>query len=105
MGELSDDEQCRLEVSYLADEDLFEELLLAEDDLIDGYARDEFSEHERKRIERHFLRSSMRREKVTFVRALIRYSALHPPGAPPGRAKWKRLSWWRSMISFFDIHV
>ena len=100
MGELNDDEQNRLEVSYLADEDLFEELLLVEDELIDSYARDEFLEHERKRIEKHFLRSRTRREKVMFIQLLLKYSAAHSDNV-----KVKRPSRWRDMISFFSIRV
>lgn len=102
MGEISDAEQNRLEACYLSDEDLFEDLLLAEDELLDGYARDEFSEHERKRIEKHFLRSHARREKVLFIRTLMRYSASHPLCAQPESVPLKRLSWWRGLISFFD---
>lgn len=105
MGEMSDDAQSRLEASYLADEDLFEELLVAEDELIDSYVRDEFSEHERKRIEKHFLRSRTRCEKVIFIRALMRYSARHPLCSQPQSVNLKRLSRWRDLISFFGIRI
>jgi hypothetical protein len=105
LGELALDEASRLEASYLADEHLFEELLILEDELIDGYVQNEFSEHERKRIEKHFLRSPARRQNVIFSRALIRYSAANPLCAQPKRVNLKPLSWWRDLISFFGIRL
>jgi len=105
MGEISDDEQRRLEIGYLTDEDLFQELLLAEDELLDGYAMDEFSQHERKRIEKYFLRSRARREKILFIRMLMEYSARHPLCAQPEGMNLKRLSRWRDLISFFGLRL
>lgn len=106
LGELSDDEQTRLEVSYMADDGLFEELLAAEDGLIDSYAQNEFSEHERKRIEKHFLRLPTRGEKVKFIRMLMQYSAKHSLSEQPEGTKLKRrLSWWHDLMSFFKIRV
>jgi hypothetical protein len=62
LGAMAEEEQTRLGRGYFTEDWLFEELLMAEDELIDSYARAEFSEHERKRIEKHFLRPRARRE-------------------------------------------
>lgn len=105
MGDLGEDEQSRLEASLRADEYLFEELLMAEEDLLDDYARNELSERDRKRIERYFLKPPARRERLIFSRTLMRYCAEQPPCAQPESAAAKRLSWWYDLISFFGLRV
>jgi hypothetical protein len=82
---MAEEEQTRLERSYFTEDWLFEELLVVEDELIDSYARGRFSEHERKRMEKHFLRPRTRRERFVFVRALIEYSA-----GKHTRSDWRR---------------
>ena len=101
LGELGEEEQGRLERRYFADDKLFEEMLLVEDDLIDCYARGELTEGERERVEKHFLKSSARRERVRFARALMRHADEQPPADQPEGVKRKRVSFWRGLLSFF----
>ena len=101
LGELTEEEQSRLERRYFTEDDLFEEMLLVEDDLIESYARGELSERERERIEKHFLMSDERREKLTLARALIRIANGQPSPSQPGGVEHKRVSWWRGLMSYF----
>ena len=70
LGLSSEAERERLESEYFADEDAFQEMLTAEDDLIDAYVRNELSANERRRFEERFLTSPQARERVQFARTL-----------------------------------
>lgn len=59
----------RLEAEFFANDDVFQEMLTAEDDLIDAYARGELSDSERRQFEEQFLTSADGRERVQFARA------------------------------------
>jgi len=72
LGELSDEEQAPLEDLYFADDAAHQELLAAEDELIDSYARGELRGSRRERFERLFLGSARRREKLALARELLR---------------------------------
>jgi hypothetical protein len=105
LGELGEDEKRRMEARYLADPDWFEELLTVEDDLLEGYARNEFSQEERERLEKYFLKSVDRYEKVLFLGALSQYVAEHPTRTmSKGSKRWCRALWQR-LISLFRTRV
>lgn len=62
-------EREHVESEYFEDEDAFEEMLTAEDDLIDAYARGELTGDERQRFEKRFVSSLRERDRVQFARA------------------------------------
>jgi hypothetical protein len=62
-------EREQIEAEYFGDEEAFEQMLTAEDDLIDAYAHGELSAEERKRFEKHFLSSSRGQDRARFARA------------------------------------
>src|SRR5262249_31577341 len=72
LGLGSEAERAKLESEYFSDEDTFHEMLTAEDDLIDAYARGELSTEEHRLFEKHFLTSAEARERVRFARDLNR---------------------------------
>jgi hypothetical protein len=72
LGELSEEEQTRLEERFFTDDEYFNHLLVVEDDLIDDYVHDELSQQQRARFESYFLASPQRRQRVEFARALMR---------------------------------
>lgn len=82
LGELAPEEQRRLEERLLFDRQLVERLLLAEEDLLDGYVSEELSPHERERFESYFLAAPERRRKLRLARALRRYIAHNPTESP-----------------------
>jgi hypothetical protein len=72
LGQASVEERAELEDQYLHDDDLFEEIVAAENDLIDAYVRGDFDAHEQSQFEATFLSIPERRERVEFARSLMR---------------------------------
>ena len=68
LGELSEEEQREFEQSYFADDELFASLLAVEAELEARYARGDFSEGERERFEKYFLKSAERRRRFEETR-------------------------------------
>lgn len=69
LGLCSPAEREQIEAEYFSNADAFQQMLAAEDDLIDAYARGELTVEERRGFETHFLKSSRGRERVQFARA------------------------------------
>lgn len=74
LGRASPEERVDFENTYLADPGMFEELVEAENDLIDAYARGQLSETERQEFERRYLSSEKRRARVQYAAALAELS-------------------------------
>ena len=70
LGAVSPAERENIESEYLVDEDVFEQMLIAEDELVDAYARGELSDQERGQFEKNFLTSERGRDRVHFSQAL-----------------------------------
>lgn len=79
LGTLSPEQLPEFEGRLLTDGELYEELLMAEDELVDQFLSGELSAPERERIETHFLRAPQRQQHLRFARALRRYVAANPP--------------------------
>src|SRR5262249_53509783 len=79
LGELDEIHQQRLEQQLLTEADSFEELLIAEDELIDCYLEGTLSDDEDKRFNNHFLATAERKRALGFAKSLRNYvSACHP---------------------------
>ena len=78
LGGGSEAERERLESDFFSDDDAFQELLEAEDDLIDAYARRELSAAERRQFADRFLTSPEGHERVRFARAFAVASRPRP---------------------------
>jgi len=70
LGDVSSSERELLEAEYFSDDEAFQKMLSAEDDLIDAYARGELSPEERRKFEKRFLSSADGRERLGFARTL-----------------------------------
>jgi hypothetical protein len=84
LGRLPEDEQEALERDALGDDERFEALLAAEDDLIDAYVAGRLSGEDARSFEVLFLAVPARRERVEFARSLRRL--VHAAGAPRRRS-------------------
>jgi hypothetical protein len=73
LGQVSQEERDSFEDQYLAHDDLFEELVAAENHLIDSYVKGQLSRTEQTQFESHFLNSPERRERVDFAKSLASY--------------------------------
>jgi hypothetical protein len=93
LGQSTEDERERTEGEFFADDKVFEQLLVAEDELIDAYARDDLSKDERLRFEETFLASERSQERVQFLRSL-RYvvNGIHSTSAPEETERTSRQS-------------
>jgi Arc/MetJ family transcription regulator len=78
LGELGPEEQEGLEAEFFARDDAFEELLAAEDDLIDAYAGGALTGDRRVRFEARYLGTREGQERVEFSRALRRLAGRRP---------------------------
>lgn len=70
LGDVSIGERELLEAEYFSDDEAFQKMLSAEDDLIDAYARGELSTEHRQLFEKRFLNSAEGRERLQFARTL-----------------------------------
>ncbi len=74
LGELDDGTRAEVEKRFLSDGEVFEELLVAEDEIIDDYASGRLDPEERADFEAHFLATPERQRKLRFARALHRHA-------------------------------
>jgi hypothetical protein len=96
LGDLPQEERVHLEDRYSTDTEVFEEVVAAENDLIDCYVRGELTEGERQKFETEFFKSAQRCERVEFARALSQIPALAKQAAPVrGLSIWKNV--WTSL--------
>lgn len=70
LGDLPVEDRTRIEDEYFADTNRFEELVEAENDLIDSYARDTLSDSERQQFEQYYGGRPERRIRIDFATAL-----------------------------------
>jgi len=100
IGDLSQEEQERLEDLYLVDQAVFEELNAVEDDLIDSYVRGGLSQDETRKFEAAYLTSPKRRERVEFARALLQVAA-----EAAQTFSVPRVSLWERLRSAFSVRL
>jgi hypothetical protein len=75
LGELPAGERAEFEAAYLADSDIFHDLVALENELIDRYVLGELSGAEQEKFKRAFLADPVRRQTVEIARSLLAYSA------------------------------
>ena len=90
LGQLSPDEQGRVEELAFDDPESFEVLQAAEDDLIDEFVYDDLSSEEKERFEEYYLVQPGRREDLRIANALRD----HFERAQPGPSVWERVKKW-----------
>jgi len=95
LGKLSEQERIQVEDRYLSEGEFFDELAVAEDELIDDYVRAKLSANERQLFEQNFLSSPARQQRVKSARALMRFAETHAATA--------RVSFWQRFRSVFSL--
>jgi hypothetical protein len=78
LGEASESEQTQLETLYFRDAQFYELLLALEVELISDYVSGLLPPHKRKQFERHFLKSTRRRQRYETVSKLMDCVARQP---------------------------
>ena len=99
LGTLSDEEGVHLEEEFFSDDKTFEEIEIAEDELIDDYLRDDLTRAERDQFQKHLLRNSRITERVKFAELLQQASK---STGQRKSIKPEPVSWWSSLIAFFS---
>ena len=102
LGSLDESRKTQLEQRLLNDAQLFEEVLIAEDELVDHYVASRLSEDERVRFESHFMVTPDRVRKIQFGRALHRYLELNDNPAALTLKPVRNPFWyvWRPLLAF-----
>ena len=78
LGNLDAERRTALEEQMMVDPSVYEELLAAEEELIDQYVRGGLSKPERQKFETHFLITAERYKNLRFGRLLKRYTDANP---------------------------
>lgn len=94
LGTLSPEQAAEFEARLLLDGEVYEELLIAEDELIDQFIEGEMSPAERKAVETYFLRAPERKKQLSFARTLKSYISANTsqkPAEPPKKLSFRDL--------------
>lgn len=94
LGEVTDEEQARVEEQFFLDPDYLEELQALEEELIRDYLQGRLSDRERKGIEVIYLDSPELNKRVEFSRSLIG----HLSRLRTARRE-EQVSWWQSLLA------
>jgi hypothetical protein len=78
LGTLDSDRKTQLEVRILSVPEVYEELAIVEEELIDQYVAGGLSKLERQQFETHFLITAERQKNLRFGQLLKRYLNSHP---------------------------
>jgi anti-sigma factor RsiW len=78
LSDLSEEEKRKLEEQFFSDDAEFEELEIAEDELIDLYVRNELSDDDRRRFEQTLQSSPRLNERLSFARLLVNKTTKTP---------------------------
>jgi methionine-rich copper-binding protein CopC len=97
LGKLADGEKEQIEQELLANDDLFEEILIVEEELSDEYVAGKLSGEERADFERHFLATPERQQNLRFAQALNRYVTAEA-NREPNSAYAAPPSWTKSWV-------
>jgi hypothetical protein len=90
LGTLSPERAAELEERLLIDSEVYEELLIAEDELIDQFIEGRMSPAEREEVETHFLRAPERKKQLSFSRTLKSYVSANTSSRPEVSESWAR---------------
>jgi hypothetical protein len=71
LGEMEENERAEFEGQFILDEELFEQLSVAEDELIEEYVRGSLVLTEKSKFEANFLTTEKRRQRVEFTRQML----------------------------------
>lgn len=94
LGELDDDDRQQVEQRLLTERDYKEEVLIAEDELLEDFIAGALEERERELFLKNYLSAPLQKRKLTIAQALNKYAA----NATRPAELWPRESWWQKLI-------
>ena len=99
LGELSEEEQLRMEQEFFTNEDSYEQLQAIEDELRYDYARGNLNRRQKELFEKRFLATPADRERVTLAKAVLDKS--FEAAALRNIAPARKSSVWQAFGAFF----
>lgn len=89
----------------MLDDELFQQLLIAEDELIDDYLRGKLPDTEVRQFEEHFLATPQHRQDLQFAETLLSYVSAPPEHAAEAEdtGGWSRPPWFHSLAAAFSF--
>ena len=102
LGKLTEEETLKMEEDYFSNNSRFEEILAAENDLIDDYATGKLSTEDRSRFENRLLLNAHQRRRVQFTRNLFKYAASHPLSNEDFNSSATKMSWISAVSQLFS---
>lgn len=95
LGQLEDTEQRQLEERLMTQDDLFQQVQVLEDELIDEYLKNALSAQDRADFEKHFLSAPERRQKLRFAESFRSYvaTAHEGTGKQPSKSSFWQTLW------------
>jgi putative zinc finger protein len=96
LGTLTSDEKARLEEKYFTDDELFEQIEIVEDELIDAYIRGELAPDEATHFQKHLAASERLAERVAFAQTLAK--STQRTAETTSTSQQKREPFWRSLF-------
>lgn len=97
LGTLTEEERTVLEEQFLTDEQAFEELEIAEDELVDRYVRDELPAADRDRF-KTMLISPRLAERVEVAKLMAQRAEAYNPAPAPVEPVSAKIPWWRKLF-------
>jgi hypothetical protein len=95
LGTVSEKEQCSAEQRLMTDQDYFNRLGQAEEELVDEYACGQICSEEKQLFESRFLDDPERRRDIRFARAFQQYLVKRSNSAPKPSLAVTAWPWWR----------
>jgi CHAT domain-containing protein len=99
LGQLSEDEREHVEKRLMTDNELYDRVLLAEDEMVEEYLQGKLPERDRQAFEASYLATADGREQLSFEQGLRKYVSTR--AAAQGLAKViraRRLAWWKQTL-------
>jgi cbb3-type cytochrome oxidase subunit 3 len=75
LGKFTEEENLKIEEGFFSDKNLFEDILIAENDLIDAYVTGGLSPEDKRRFESRLLLNPQQKRRVQFAKTLVNYAA------------------------------
>lgn len=98
LGELGEEERERFEERFITDREFKEQVLMAEDDLVESYLNDELSQEESRRFRTHFLSTPQQVQKLQIAQAMNRYFSVEAAAHSPPRLMQRLQTWFASLL-------
>lgn len=89
LGQMPEQEALEFEAQYFADDELFEEMAALENEMVDSFARNEFTVGEKQSFQKGYLTSPGRQANVEFARTLAGdFSGIPSSFQPDSKELW-----------------